>query len=257
MTQKSLFITGAADGIGKATAAIFIANGWSVGILDINQSKLDVTIKELGKDAVGYIGSVSNDTEVKSALQSFADKHGGKLDLLINNAGILNTGEFYEMSLEDNLAIMQVNVLGVIRVTHIAFPYLKKSKRGRIVNVASLSAVSGNPSLAVYAASKVAVKSLTESFYVSFSKHGIIVNDVLPHITDTKMVHENRPGLGVFKDGDIKLNVEQVAAGIWKAAHGNQIHYTIGLESWILYQLSKLIPRKLLLKIVTAVMKYK
>lgn len=256
MTQKSLFITGAADGIGKATASIFIDQGWSVGILDINESKLKKTVAEFGDQAIAYTGSVTNETEIAAALQSFTTKHGGKLDLLINNAGILHTGEFYNMDFEDNKAIFDINVTGLMRVTQLAFPYLKKTAKARIVNVASISSMSGIPQVAAYAASKAAVKSLTESFSVTFAKHGIIVNDVLPHIADTKMVADNKTGLGVHKASDIKLSPEQVAAVIWKAANGNRLHYTVGIDAWVLYHASRFMPRKLLLKIVKSMMKY-
>jgi len=256
MTQKSLFITGAAQGIGKATASIFIAQGWSVGIFDINKSNLNKTVAELGDQAIGYLGSVTNESEITQALQSFTALHEGKLDLLINNAGILYTGEFYNMDFADNKAIFDVNVTGLMRVTHLAFPYLKKSAQSRIVNVASLSCMSGIPQVAAYAASKAAVKSLTESFSVTFAKHGIIVNDVLPHIANTKMVQDNKPGLGVKKASDIKLTPEQVAAVIWKAAHGNRLHCTVGIDAWVLYHTSRFIPRKLILKIVKSIMKY-
>lgn len=256
MKRKSLFITGAAEGIGKATAEIFVSKGWMVGILDINKSLLKQTIADLGDHAIAYTGSVSNKDDIKTALQAFCAKNNGQLDLLINNAGILHTGEFYDMNFEDNEAIVEINLIGLMRVTKVAFPYLAKTENSRIVNVASISAMSGIPRVAAYAASKAAVKSLTESWSITFAKHGIQVNDVLPHIARTKMVDQNKSGLGVQKESDIKLTPEQVAAKIWKAAHGNQLHYTVGMDATLLYHVSRFIPRKILLRVVKSLLKY-
>lgn len=257
MNRKTLFITGAAEGIGKAIAKLYISKGWTVGILDINENTLNNTIQEIGNNAKPYVGSVTNDEDVSHALKSFTDLNGGKLDLLINNAGVLYTGEYDELDFEDHLAMVNVNLIGLMRVTYLAIPYLKNAKKSGIVNIASISAVTGVPQLEVYAATKSAVKSLTETFYLTLKKHGIKVSAVLPHLVDTKMVEDNKESLGVKSSKEAKSTPQQVANKVWKAANGSGVHYPVSLDASALYILSGLLPTKWLLGAIKSLVKYK
>lgn len=257
MNRKTLFITGAAEGIGKAIAKLYISKGWTVGILDINENTLNNTIQEIGNNAKPYVGSVTNDEDVSYALKSFTDLNGGKLDLLINNAGVLYTGEYDELDFEDHLAMVNVNLIGLMRVTYLAIPYLKNAKKSGIVNIASISAVTGVPQLEVYAATKSAVKSLTETFYLTLKKHGIKVSAILPHLVDTKMVEDNKESLGVKSSKEAKSTPQQVANKVWKAANGSGVHYPVSLDASALYILSGLLPTKWLLGAIKSLVKYK
>jgi short-subunit dehydrogenase len=257
MNRKTLFITGAAEGIGKAIAKLYISKGWTVGILDINENTLNNTIQEIGNNAKPYVGSVTNDEDVSHALKSFTDLNGGKLDLLINNAGVLYTGEYDELDFEDHLAMVNVNLIGLMRVTYLAIPYLKNAKKSGIVNIASISAVTGVPQLEVYAATKSAVKSLTETFYLTLKKHGIKVSAILPHLVDTKMVEDNKESLGVKSSKEAKSTPQQVANKVWKAANGSGVHYPVSLDASALYILSGLLPTKWLLGAIKSLVKYK
>lgn len=254
--KKSVFITGAAMGIGKAIAQLFISKGWSVGIVDVNEVVLKNTLAELGDNAKGYVGSVTNTADISDALTSFTDLHEGKLDLLINNAGIIHTGEFLEMDFDDNEAIVQINLIGLMRVTKLAFPYLKRAKTSKIINLASISSVTGIPRVATYAATKSAVKSLTESFYVSFKKHGIAVTSIIPHLVSTRMVAQNIAAFGVKGMKDAKSSPAQVAKKVWTAYQGNKVHYPISLDAWALYLASGILPTKWLLGLVKRIVKY-
>ena len=257
MNRKTLFITGAAEGIGKAIAKLYISKGWTVGILDINEHTLNTTIQEIGNNAKPYVGSVTNDEDVSHALKSFTDLNGGKLDLLINNAGVLYTGEYDELDFEDHLAMVNVNLIGLMRVTYLAIPYLKNAKKSGIVNIASISSVTGVPQLEVYAATKSAVKSLTETFYLTLKKHGIKVSAILPHLVDTKMVEDNKESLGVKSSKEAKSTPQQVANKVWKAANGRGVHYPVSLDASALYILSGLLPTKWLLGAIKSLVKYK
>lgn len=254
--SKSLFITGAAMGIGKSISELFIEKGWSVGILDINKQALDETIEALGENAHGYVGSVTNDEDVSNALKSFTNLHNGKLKLLINNAGILKTGEFDEMDFTDNEAVVEINLLGLLRTTKLALPYLKNAGNSKIINLGSISALTGVPRLETYAATKSAVKSLTESFSMSFKKYNIAVTSLMPHLVNTNMVEGNLVALGIEKPTKAKLTPEQVAAAAWKAYNGNRIHYPISLDAWASYNVSGIMPIKWAMRIVKYLVKY-
>jgi len=256
MERKTIFVTGGADGIGKSIAKLFASKGWTVGILDINEPKLSKTKNELGENTSAYIGSVTDSDEVAAALKSFVSANGGKLDVLVNNAGILHTGNYDELSFEDSEAVIQVNLIGLMRVTKLAIPYLKKAGKSRIINMASISAVAGIPRLAAYAASKAAVKSLTETWSLTLAKHGISVSAVLPHIVNTQMTADNQEGLGVQSKSDIKLTTEQVGEVTWQAAHGSKIHYPVGSDAKTLFYLSGVLPTKTFLGQIKKILKY-
>jgi len=256
MNRKTLFITGAADGIGKSTAKLFAANGWTVGILDVQESKLNQTLREIGDAATGYVGSVTSSEDVSNALKSFTAAHNGQLDILINNAGILRTGEYDELAFEDSEAVIQVNLIGLMRVTKLALPYLKKAGKSKIINIASISAVTGVPKLAAYAASKAAVKSLTETWSITFAKHGIAVCDILPHIVGTQMAKDNEEGLGIQNPSDVKLTPDDVAKAVLKAASGSKVHYPVSMDAKALFYLSGVMPTKTFLGTIKKILKY-
>lgn len=257
MKGKTLFITGAADGIGKSIAKLFAAKGWTIGILDVQATKLQQTLTEIGERATGYTGSITSTEDVSNALKSFTDAHNGQLDLLINNAGILRTGEYDELAFEDSEAVIHVNLIGLMRVTKLALPYLKKAGKSRIINLASISAVTGVPRLAAYAASKAAVKSLTETWSITFAKHGIAVCDILPHIVSTQMAADNEEGLGIQDPSDVKLTPDDVAKAVLKAESSSKIHHPVSMDAKALFYLSGLMPTKAFLGTIKKILNYK
>jgi len=210
-----------------------------------------------GDKATGYIGSVTSTNDVNNALKSFADANGGQFDLLVNNAGILNTGEYDDMPFEDSEAVIQVNLLGLMRVTKLALPYLKKAGKSKIINIASISAVTGIPKLAAYAASKAAVKSLTETWSMTLAKHDIAVCDILPHIVSTKMASDNEEGLGIQDPSDVKLTPDDVGKAAWKAYNSSKIHHPVSMDAKALFYLSGVMPTKTFLGTIKKILKYK
>ena len=119
--MNNILITGAASGIGAATARLFHARGWSVGLLDIEHRALAELAAEL--DGAWHAElDVTDAGAVREALQDFCAAHGGRLRLLFNSAGVLRFGHFEEIALEENARILQINVLGLLQVTHAPFP---------------------------------------------------------------------------------------------------------------------------------------
>jgi len=228
MTQNTIFITGAASGIGLETARLFARKGWFVGITDVNEDGLTTLAGEIGEGrCFAAVMNVSRPEMVRRALDGFAERTEGRLDVLFNNAGIARMGPFGEIALEDQLKIVDVNLKGAITVTYTALPLLKATPGSRIISMASTSAVYGVPELAVYSATKHAICGFTEALDLELQPYGIAVSDILAPYVRTPLVTEaERQAYSVEKTG-INLVPEQIAALVWKAVHRHKLHWRI------------------------------
>ena len=244
MTAKTIFITGAAAGIGAATARLFAKQGWFVGLFDIDQVGLAKLQQELGTNVcmTGLL-NVADEQQWQQALDSFFSKTG-RLDVLLNNAGILASGNFSEIPLKRQHQLLDVNVQGVMNGCYSAFPYLQQTANSRVINLCSASALYGQPSLAVYSATKFAVRGLTEALDLEWSTQGIRVMDVLPLFVQTNMV--NNMDADSIKNMGVHLTAEDVAQTIYQAAtyQGKlpKVHWTVGLPTRLFYAVSGAAP---------------
>jgi 2-keto-3-deoxy-L-fuconate dehydrogenase len=172
-------VTGAASGIGLATATLMREEGAHVAVLDM---------APVGPDGFVYErADVTNDTDVGRAVHGAIERLGG-LDILINNAGIGAQGGIEENDDEEWRHVFDVNVFGMVRVTRAALPTLRKSPCGAIVNTASIAATAGLPSRVLYSATKGAVLSLTQAMAADLIGEGIRVNAVNPGTADTPWI---------------------------------------------------------------------
>ncbi len=239
--MKNIIITGAASGIGKATALFFAQKGWHVGIFDINEDKLADLAREIGGNQCFWAKmDVADRGSVETALNSFAEHTGGSVDVLFNNAGILRTGFFHRLTLDEQLQEVDVNLKGVLNCTHTAVPFLEKAGRARVINMSSASAIYGTAHLAVYSATKAAVSSLTESLNMELGKRGIHVCDIrVPYVKtpllDTPVRAASLERLGA------RLGPDDVAALVYTALKSRKVHYEgKGMLSLLLF--SRLAP---------------
>lgn len=176
-------VTGGASGIGRATAELLAARGARVAVLDLDPSTVEEPL-------LGYRADVTDDTSVREAVAAaVADLGGhGVLDVLINNAGIGAQGTVEDNDDEQWHRILDVNVVGMARVTRAALPHLRESSHAAIVNTCSIAATAGLPQRALYSASKGAVLSLTLAMAADHVREGIRVNCVNPGTVDTPWV---------------------------------------------------------------------
>lgn len=197
-TGKVCLVTGAASGIGRATAARLATEGATLMLADINQRGLDDISAELAGVAEGGIGSITfdatDDPSCRDMVAATVERFG-RIDVLCNIAGIAGAAKFLEMSRADWDRMLAVNLTSLFVVSQAALPHLIAS-RGNIVNMASASGKMGSPYFSHYAASKAAVISLTQSLAVEFSVEGVRVNAVCPGgvstpITATYRMPEN------------------------------------------------------------------
>ncbi|MFQ5399973.1 MAG: beta-ketoacyl-ACP reductase [Anaerolineae bacterium] len=196
LADKVALVTGAGGGIGRATAVRFARDGAKVVISDLDQDGLEATRQEItaaGGEAVAVVGSVTSREDVQKMVNAAVEQFG-RLDILINNAGItrdalttrVKDGEVKFMSDEKWDAVIEVNLKGTWLCSQIAAVQMIKQKSGRIVNTASVAAL-GNIGQANYSASKAGVIGLTKTFALEWARYGISVNCVAPGGVKTQM----------------------------------------------------------------------
>ncbi len=185
---KSAIVTGAAQGIGLATAKKFLEEGAMVAICDLSQEKLDEAVRKL--TPLGKIISFKvniTDREQVGAMVGEVVKQFGKIDILINNAGIVQDAQFYKMRDDQFDKVIEVNLTGTYNMSKAVVPYMMDQKYGRIVSAASVSGFNGAFGQSNYAASKAAIMGMTRSMGRELGKYGITVNAVAPGSIMTDM----------------------------------------------------------------------
>ncbi|WP_433528169.1 SDR family NAD(P)-dependent oxidoreductase [Micromonospora sp. CA-263727] len=173
-------VTGGASGIGRATATLLASRGARVACLDLNP-------QDVPEPLLGLAADVTDDGSVRAAVTAAREALGG-LDILVNNAGIGARGSVEANSDEEWHRVLDVNVVGIVRVTRAALPHLRASAHPAIVNTCSIAAWAGLPQRALYSASKGAVQALTLAMAADHVREGIRVNCVNPGTVDTPWV---------------------------------------------------------------------
>ncbi|MEM1436904.1 MAG: SDR family oxidoreductase [Pseudomonadota bacterium] len=245
MTRQTIFITGAASGIGWATAIQFHERGWFVGAVDIDEAGLERLSAELSGDCFTACLDVTDKAAFDGVIEEFAVAAGDRLDILFNNAGIAVFGLLAEVPYEKVLATININLVGVFNGIHAALPLLQKTPNALCFSTASSAASFGVPGMAAYSATKVAVKGLTEAMSVELARYGARAADVSPGIIDTPLWSEgkrytkggqkavrNLPALNRERsDAARTLPAEAVAACVWDAYQGDKVHWYVPEEA--------------------------
>ena len=189
LTGKVALVTGAAQGIGKAVALLLARHGADIVVSDINLEKAEETAKEIesiGPKAMAIKVNVASLNDVERMVEAVLKKFG-KIDILINNAGITRDKLILRMTEEDWDTVLNVNLKGTFNCTKAVVRHMAKQRSGKIVSIASVVGEMGNAGQVNYAASKAGVIGLTKTIAREFAKRGINVNAIAPGYIETPM----------------------------------------------------------------------
>jgi len=228
---RSILITGAASGIGLATARRFSREGWFVGAIDVNADALEALGNELAS-ARSFVRAVdvTDRAALLAAVDAFAARTGGHLDLLFANAGIDAKGRFDETPWERVMAVVGVNLVGALSLIHATLPLLKATPGSLCLATASASAIFGTANMAVYSATKHAIKGFTEALAVELAPTEVRAADVLPGIIDTGML-DSAQKAALPKTGMLRvLSADAVAEVVLAAYRGDKLHWYVPEE---------------------------
>lgn len=241
--MDTIFITGAAAGIGRETARLFAGRGWRVGLADRDAQGLAALHEELGAErASAHRVDVTDMESVRAALAEFALLSGGRLRVLHNNAGILKVGPFEQITPEEHRRIVDINVTGAINVLHAAFPYLKATPGAQVVNMSSGSAMYGTPDFASYSASKHAVRALTEALDIEWAQHDIRVTDLMPPLVNTGMVRSQTHRSQIVEKLGVNIGPEDVAREVWELVESPVLHRPVTAQLRALWPVARALP---------------
>jgi short-subunit dehydrogenase len=240
--SRSVFITGAAAGIGRATAISFATRGYTVGAYDIDDAGLASLADEIGLRhgtvVTGHL-DVTDSAEMADRIEEFVTAAGGRLDVMINNAGVLLAGRFEELALSAQSKQIDINTKGVVNGAYAAFPHLRATPNSTVVNLASASAIYGQAELATYSASKFFVRGLTEALDIEWSTYGIRVLAMWPLYVQTAMTKDI--STGTTQSLGVNLTAQDVADAIVAAVAGSrlrkavhQVHYPVGTQTKVM-----------------------
>lgn len=209
---RAAIVTGAASGIGLATASLLMERGMAVALFDRDSEALEERLAaflQAGHTAIAVSGDVANPDDVCNLLQS-ATSAFGRLDVAVANAGIDTVGLVHELSDEDWARGLAVNVTGVFLLAKYSIPQIMKAGGGSFIAVASaagLKALAGN---AAYAAAKHAVVGLVKTMAIDYAAHGLRINAVCPGFVETEMVQRY---LASSPRGERERRLSKIAAG--------------------------------------------
>lgn len=235
MAAKAIFITGGASGIGLATAKYFAAQGWRIGLADVNAAGLEAARAMLPEGmATTHVMDVRDRGQWTAALTEFTAASGGRLDVLFNNAGIAVGGPFSQTPAEDLDRLIAINFNGVINGAHCGFPFLAATPDSCLLSTSSAAGIVGTSGAAVYSATKFGVRGLTESLDAEWGRDGIKVRSLMPSFIETPLLDARGVGSNqnvrerVLQQGLEITPVEEVAKAAWAAVHGDELHTVVG-----------------------------
>ena len=184
--NKTVIITGSGRGIGRSIAEKFAALGARVVISDLDQQQVEQVAGEIGNGAIGIAANVTSGEDIENLFNQAKEKFG-KIDIVVNNAGVTRDTLMIRMDEKDWDMVLDINLKGSFLVTKTAAKIMMKQRFGRIINISSIVGIDGNAGQANYSASKAGILGLTKSAAKELAARGITVNAVAPGFIATDM----------------------------------------------------------------------
>jgi uncharacterized protein len=246
---KTALVTGASSGIGEQFARQLAAKGMNLILVARSEAKLQQIAAELKAAHNIKAEVIAADLSVPDAPEKIYQKtqaNGWHVDLLVNNAGFSTFGSFDEQPLDENLALLQVNIHALVRLTHLYLPAMLGRKDVGIINVASVLGFTPTGPMAIYAASKAFVLNFSESLWATYRKRGVRVMALCPGSTSTGFfermdTHQNMP----------QMTPAQTVQKALKAFERGAMTYVPGLNNKFFVGSLRLMPRSLVTLIVS------
>lgn len=235
--RRHIFITGGASGIGRAVARHFGERGWFVSIADVDALGMQDTLSMIeGGFTYSHELDVRDRAAWDVALEAASVAAGGRIDAMINNAGIGTGGALADLETEEIDRCLDINLRGVLYGAQAVYPHLQKTAPGSaLVNIASAAGITGGAGMSVYSATKFGVRGVAESLDSEWAPDGIKVSSICPSFIETPLLdgtgnrQSNEPVRDRVKAAGLEITpVEEVAAAVWDAVHGEQMHYLVG-----------------------------
>ncbi|MEN2786031.1 SDR family oxidoreductase [Sphingomonas qilianensis] len=249
---KAIFITGGASGIGRATAQLFAARGWRVGLADVDAAGLAETAAALPAGmASTYHMDVRDRAAWVTALDAFTATSGGRLDVLFNNAGIGSGGPLADTDFNELDRVIAINLMGALNGARIGHAYLRRTPGSCLLNTSSASAIYGSAGLVPYSMTKFAVRALSEGLDGEWAADGIKARAILPSFIDTPLLASpaagsNRSIRETVTAAGLELTpVEAVAEAAWTAVHGGKVLTYVGKTAHRMAFAARWMPGKL------------
>ena len=214
MTQKTAIVTGAARGIGAATAVRLASDGMAVAVLDLNEADCAATVKEI-ENAGGTALAVGADVTKTDQVQDAVDRVAAELGeptVLVNNAGIIRDNLLFKMTDEDWDAVLSVHLRGAFLMTRAVQKYMTEHRWGRIVSLSSSSAL-GNRGQVNYSAAKAGLQGFTKTLAMELGKFGVTANSVAPGFIVTEMTAATAARVGMSFEDFQKAAAGQIPVG--------------------------------------------
>lgn len=219
---KTVLVTGASSGIGEATALLLAQHGAKVALAARRKDKLDALVEQIAKEggeAMAIKADVTNNAVCHKLVQQVHEAWGS-IDILVNNAGVMLLGPAIDAPIEEWERMVQLNVMGLLYMTHATLPIMQQQGSGHIINISSVAGRTNGQASAVYNLTKWGVGAFTESLRQELvnGKTGIRTTLIEPGAVATELISHNRPEVqDMLKNrfGDMKrLESEDIAAGI-------------------------------------------
>ncbi|MEK3884335.1 SDR family oxidoreductase [Paenibacillus sp. PL2-23] len=260
MKTKTVLITGASSGIGKAFAELFAKLGYRVILASRNEEKL----KELARQLQNHynVSTIAIPVDLAQSngavlLHERLNDQDIKIDVLINNAGIGSFGLLHEQDVRSELEMLQLNVQSLSHLMMLFLPDMVKRGSGRILNMGSTTSFYACPLSANYSASKAFVLSLTESVANELQGTGVTVTALCPGATGTEFFRSAKMDGQKVADPKALMNPETVAKIGYKALMSGKTYVVPGFQNWLLTQAPRLFPRRFVTKITRGVLEQK